>query len=238
MRRVNIQAAFVGEPSHASESSMETQEGDEAVVLAVRGGEVTVVVPAGTPDEQVLAKAGTLRGVLHLENERVLSFEIQEGAIGAYFEDEPADLHRRREESGGVGMFAAAPGHSETQSGGVVARDLMRTDVVTVSPGTSVVEAAALLAFHRISGLPVCEGDRLVGIVTEADVIGTREGRTVEEIMTRQVISIPEDMPAGQIASLLNAHRIRRVPVLREGRLVGIVSRGDIVRWVAGRGQR
>jgi CBS domain-containing protein len=231
MRRVNIQAAFVGEPSHASEALGE--DGDEAVVLAIRGGDLTVVVPQGTPDARVLDNAGTIRGTLHLENEQVLAFEIQEDAVGAFVECEPADLHRRREQSGGVGMFTSTAGGSNLPASRAVARDLMRTDVVTTSRDASVVEAAALLAFHRITGLPVCEGDRLVGIVTEADVIGTKEGRTVGEVMTANVISIREDMPANDIATLLNQHRIRRVPVVREGKLVGIVSRGDIVRLVA-----
>ena len=104
MRRVNIRAAFAGEPSHGSEISA-AEESDEAVLLAVRGGELTLVVPRDTADPQVLGAATCLRGTLHLENERVLSFEIQDGAVGAFFEDEAADLHYRREAQGGVGLF-------------------------------------------------------------------------------------------------------------------------------------
>ena len=232
MRRVNIREAFVGEPSLGSEG-LADEEGGEAVCLAVRGGEVTVVVPPGTPDERVLEAAGTLRGTIHLDNERVLSFEIQDGAVGAFFEDEAAELYQRRE--AGAGLFSLRASRAQPAGPGVLARDLMKTDVVLARPDMPVEEIAGLLAFHRISGLPVMDGDRLVGLVSEADVI-SKQGRTAAEIMTREVITVTEDTPAEDLANLLTSRRIRRVPVLRDGRLVGIVSRGDIVRYVAGPG--
>lgn len=235
MRRVNIQAAFVGEPSFASEAS-EPEEGDEAVVLTVRAGELTLVVPPGTPDERVLEVASTLRGSLHLENERVLTFEIQEGAVGAFFEDEAVELHRRQEESGGVGLFAAPPAALHQAGASVRAKDLMTTSLVTVTPDLAVEAAAALLAFHRVSGLPVVDGDQLVGLVTEADVIG-KPGASVAEIMTHEVVTVAEETPALDVANLLVERGIRRAPVLSQGKLVGIISRGDIVRWVASRGR-
>jgi CBS domain-containing protein len=232
MRRVNIRAAFVGEPSHGSESSA-AEESDEAVALVVRGGEVTIVVPQGTPDEQVVGAASTLRGTLHLENERVLSFEIQDGAVGAFFEDEAAHLHYRRQESSG--LFSLSAGRFELSGGPVRARDLMRTALVTATPDMPVQEVAELLAFHNITGMPVMQGDEVVGVVTEADVIG-KQGRTVGEIMTSEVVSVAEDTPAEEVANLLTQRRIRRVPIMRDKQLIGIVTRGDIVRWVAGRG--
>jgi CBS domain-containing protein len=234
MRRVNIRAAFAGEPSHGSEISA-AEESDEAVLVAVRGGELTLVVPRDTADPQALAAATCLRGTLHLENERVLSFEIQDGAVGAFFEDEAADLHYRREAQGGVGLFALAATPTPGIAASVLARDLMKTEVITVPPGLPVQAAAELLAFHRISGLPVLDDGRLVGVVTEADVIGKR-GSTVAEIMTRDVVSVAEDTPASDLANLLTRRGIRRAPVLRAGQLVGIVSRGDVVRWVAAHG--
>jgi len=234
MRRVNIRAAFVGEPSHGSETGA-ADESDEAVALAVRGGEITVVVPQGTADGDVLGAATTLSGTLHLENERVLSFEIQDGAVGAFFEDEAADLHYRREAQGGVGLFTLAASPTPGIAASVLARDLMKSEVITVPPDLSVQAAAELLAFHRISGLPVLDAGRLVGVVTEADVIG-KQGGTVAEIMTRDVLSVAEDTPARDLANLLTRRGIRRAPVLRAGQIVGIVSRGDVVRWVAAHG--
>jgi CBS domain-containing protein len=234
MRRVNIRAAFAGEPSHGSEISA-AEESDEAVLLAVRGGEITLVVPRDTADPQVLGAATCLRGTLHLENERVLSFEIQDGAVGAFFEDEAADLHYRRQAQGGVGLFTLSASPTPGIAASVLARDLMKTEVVTVPPDLPVQAAAELLAFHRISGLPVLDAGRLVGVVTEADIIG-KQGGTVAEIMTRDVLSVAEDAPARDLANLLTQRGIRRAPVLRAGQLVGIVSRGDVVRWVAAHG--
>jgi len=228
MKRFNIQSAFVGEPT-ASQEGLEADDDQEAVVLRVRGGELTLVVPSGTPDEQIVQRCGVLRGALRLENERVLTFEVHGDAVGAFFEDEPTRLHDRREAEGGVGMLAAASGRDAT-----LARDIMVTEVVQAGPDASVREVADLLAFHGISGLLVCAGERLVGIVSEADVIGKR-GATAADIMTREVIGVPETLPIEEVANLLTAHRIKRVPVVRDGRPVGLISRADLVRWIAAR---
>src|SRR5205823_13485111 len=107
---------------------------------------------------------------------------------------------------------------------------------ITAAPGMTVQAAAELLAFHRISGLPVLDGERLVGIVTEADIIG-KAGNTVAEIMTAEVVTVADDTPARDVASLLTSRGFRRVPITRGGQLVGVLSRGDIVRWVAARGE-
>jgi hypothetical protein len=130
MRRVNIRAAFVGEPSHASELSA-AEDSDDAVALTVRGGEITVVIPQSVADGDVLGAATCLRGTLHLENERVLTFEIQDGAVGAFFEDEAAALHYRRQEQGGVGLFSLGSSGPRTGGAAVLARDLMKTEVIT-----------------------------------------------------------------------------------------------------------
>jgi CBS domain-containing protein len=231
MRRINIRAAFVGEPSYASESSA-AEESDEAVALVVRGGEVLAVVPPGTPDARVLEAATTLRGTLHLENEQVLTFEIQDGAVGAFFEHEAAERYYRRQAQGGLFTFPAGP--ARPTEAPARARDLMRTTLVTVPPDAPVAEVARLLAFHQISGLLVVEGAQLVGVVTEADLL-SKQGQTAGDIMTREVVAVSEDATAEEIARLLTERRIRRVPVVREGRPVGVVTRGDLVRWLARR---
>ena len=113
------------------------------------------------------------------------------------------------------------------------AEDVMTTRVVTITEDQSKQQAARLLSQHRISGLPVVNADQVVvGVVTEYDVIG-KEGQTVGEIMTRGVISVTPDTELEEVSHLLVHERIKRLPVLDQGKLVGIVSRADLVKEVA-----
>ncbi|HLB13269.1 MAG TPA: CBS domain-containing protein [Dehalococcoidia bacterium] len=115
----------------------------------------------------------------------------------------------------------------------VTARDIMSRDLVAILPAATFRELVELLARHRISGVPVVEeGGRLVGVATEADVLA-RSGATVADIMTRQVLTVTEDTPVDDIGRLLARERIRRVPVVRGERVLGIVSREDVVRAMA-----
>jgi CBS domain-containing protein len=231
MKRLNVMDAFIGEPDGVSDGS--DLEGDEAVLLAVRGGEVVVVVRPGTPDERVLDSPSVVRGALRLENERVLSFEIQDGATGAFFEEESAELHRRRQQTGSVGL-SSIEGPDYMAAGRRLARDVMTEALIWTNPETSVKELSRLLTFHNISGLPVLdEAGQMVGIVSEADVIGKR-GKTVGEIMTRNVITVQHTASLESVAQLMAQHRIKRVVVLRGEDLVGLVSRADIVKALAG----
>ena len=140
--------------------------------------------------------------------------------------------------------------------------DVMVTDVATVHPETDVAEAVKLLAEHDASALPVVDAEnRLVGILSEADLIerveiGTEKhrpwwleavtaastlardfakshGKKVGEIMTSDVVSVAEDTPLSEIAALLERNRIKRVPVTRDGKLVGVVSQSNLVRALA-----
>jgi CBS domain-containing protein len=113
--------------------------------------------------------------------------------------------------------------------------DVMTTNVITIPEHQSKQQAARLLSQHRISGLPVVNDEQLVvGIVTEYDVI-SKEGQTVSEIMTRGVISVTPETDLDEVSHLLIHERIKRLPVLDGGKLVGIVSRADLVREVATR---
>ncbi|MDQ6671932.1 MAG: hypothetical protein M3069_14530 [Chloroflexota bacterium] len=79
-----MQEAFVGEPTGDPTQSLDNYaDGDEAVDIAVRGGKIQVVVPAGTPDDQIFSAHTFLGGELELEDGRVLSFQIEDGAVGA-----------------------------------------------------------------------------------------------------------------------------------------------------------
>src|SRR5215210_6851678 len=151
MRRVNIQAAFLGEGGDSDHGD------DEGLALSVRGGEVVLVLPAGTSEKRAVEAASTLRGSLRLETGRVLTFEIHDGAVGAYFEDEPAELFDRRAETpaDGLSSVSARPAQARSFGGAeelhgtlATARDVMTTTVVSTTPQESVDEAARLLTFQ------------------------------------------------------------------------------------------
>lgn len=115
------------------------------------------------------------------------------------------------------------------------AQDVMTANVVTVTPDTRIEDAAALMAQHRITGLPVLDGGgAVVGMISDFDVIGKR-GRQVNDIMTTQVISVSPDTDLDEIGHILTSRQIRRLPVVQAGHLVGIVTRGDLIKRIAQR---
>jgi CBS domain-containing protein len=125
--------------------------------------------------------------------------------------------------------------------------DVMTTRVLTAHPSMPLKELARVLAEHRISALPVLDtDDRLIGVVSERDLLVGRAhpnsrrahaeiaqaaGDTVGEIMTRSPITIAADAGLAEAARLMTGNRVKRLPVLdRDGSLVGVISRGDLVR--------
>ena len=112
------------------------------------------------------------------------------------------------------------------------AHEVMTRAVVAVRHNRAISDAAQLLVEHGISGMPVVDSeDTVVGIITERDVLLRHELiRFVSDVMTPNVITVEESTPLVDIVDILLAHSIKRVPVLREGRLVGIVSRSDVIR--------
>ncbi|HYU17775.1 MAG TPA: CBS domain-containing protein [Chloroflexota bacterium] len=109
-------------------------------------------------------------------------------------------------------------------------RDIMTQHVVTVTEDTPVLAVARVLSEKRISAVPVCGSDgAVVGLVSEFDLLA-REGKTAREVMTPGIISVSEDTDVEEVRFLLIERRIKRVPVMNGQRLVGIVSRADIVR--------
>lgn len=139
--------------------------------------------------------------------------------------------------------------------------DIMTPNVVSVGPDTEVRDIAQLLLKHRISAVPVVDEDRqLIGIVSEGDLMrrvkddgdhrdawwltlfaGGKDagdyvkshGRKAHEVMTANPLSVAENTPLHTIARMLEKHHIKRVPVLREGKLVGIVSRANLLQGIA-----
>ena len=112
--------------------------------------------------------------------------------------------------------------------------EIMTANVVSVREDSPVREVAQMLDRHRISGVPVCDQDgHMVGLVSEYDLIAKPDARTAAEAMTRDVISVMEDTSVDEVRYLLVQRKIKRVPVLSGQRLVGIVSRADLVREIA-----
>jgi len=134
--------------------------------------------------------------------------------------------------------------------------EVMTREIVTVRPDTSVGEIAGLLLNHKISAVPVIDDDRhVVGIVSEGDLLGQSpsgsprawwlqlfdEGAVcLEEIstarhlkacdvMSKPVVTVVDQTPVDVLATLMRRRRLKRVPVLQEGKLVGIVSRIDLL---------
>ncbi len=143
-------------------------------------------------------------------------------------------------------------------------REIMTLGAITVSPDATIAEAASLMLRHRISGLPVMSDLKpLAGIVTEGDLMrcaDTRSGRdrpgwliflfgagksaeqdarlhaqTVKEVMTRDVIAVRPGSPVEEAVDLMEGLGLKRLPVVRGGRPVGIVSRSDLLRPLAQR---
>lgn len=157
---------------------------------------------------------------------------------------------------------AARPTDSMPLDKALLARDIMTADVVSVGPEATLHEIAEALAENRISGVPVVDDEmRVIGIVSERDLIDEDrrrvklprtllygvlripddvlaaaydEGNTLkaEAVMTKRVITYPDDVPAREVAVTMIQRKINRIPITRDGKLVGIVSRADVLRAI------
>jgi CBS domain-containing protein len=113
---------------------------------------------------------------------------------------------------------------------------IMTPDLVTVRPDASIEEAIELLLTEQISGLPVLDQTgHLVGVITEFALLAVAydqrvKNHTVGEHMTTELITVDYDDSIRRVADLCIVHRVRRLPVLRDGRLVGIIARRDVLR--------
>jgi tRNA nucleotidyltransferase (CCA-adding enzyme) len=109
----------------------------------------------------------------------------------------------------------------------------MTVQVTTVPSNITVRELAKVFIKHNITGAPVVDKKgKVAGIVSDGDILN-HKGKRVASFMTKQIISVSEDTSVEKIANLMIAHKIKRVPVLNGEKLVGIVSRTDIVRAIA-----
>lgn len=115
-------------------------------------------------------------------------------------------------------------------------RDLMWTHVITAESGSLASHAGIRMTVGKISGLPVVDAEKsLIGMVTEFDLVRALRADTdlaatsVDELMTREVISVEADTSVDEVMEILERERILRLPVTSDGNLVGVVSRSDIL---------
>ena len=117
-------------------------------------------------------------------------------------------------------------------------RDLMTTDVVAVGPTTSIRDAARMMFRYRVSGLPVVDpDDHVLGIITEGDFLAMEleraehgiEPPVVADVMSHAVLSVSPDLELMDAARFMHEHSVKRVLVVEDDRMVGILSRFDVV---------
>ena len=112
-------------------------------------------------------------------------------------------------------------------------KEVMTTNVVSFREDTPVEEIALTLTSKRITGGPVIAADgHVVGIVSETDVF-SKKGKVARDIMSQHVITVSEDTGIDEAARLLVGERIRRVPVVKRGKMVGLLSRSDVLDFFA-----
>lgn len=109
------------------------------------------------------------------------------------------------------------------------ARDIMTKDVLTLTPDMTVAEAQDVLLRYRIHGAPVVDRtEQLVGMVSLVDLVA-RSGQRVRDIMNPDPVTASEDTPVEEVAALMLDQMVRRVPIVRGNRVVGIISASDII---------
>ncbi len=126
--------------------------------------------------------------------------------------------------------------------------DWMSRELLSVEAFDSIGTARRIMAKHRVNQLPVLDGDKLIGIVTDRDIRDAyptsmmihrvkeidrfADSYTVEAVMTFNVITVQPETPLAHAVTLLRRHRIGSLPVVRKGQLVGIITRSDILDFV------
>ena len=120
----------------------------------------------------------------------------------------------------------------------MVVRDLMNPGVVSVEPTSTAAAAARLISRHNVGALPVCGGDgKLRGVVTDRDIVlrcvaaeDDPAQTPVRDIMTRSCVTVSPNADCREAARLMSAQQVRRLPVVEEGKVVGMLSLGDLAK--------
>jgi CBS domain-containing protein len=114
-------------------------------------------------------------------------------------------------------------------------RDIMTKNVAYVDPNSTVVDAAQLMQKHNVGSVPVCDQNGVVGIVTDRDIVvrnvahGNNPMNTpVKDVMTSQITTVTPEMDVREVSTIMSNNKIRRMPVVENNKLVGIVALGDL----------
>ena len=114
-------------------------------------------------------------------------------------------------------------------------KDIMTSNVTYVSPDTTITQAAQLMQKHNIGSVPVCQGDSVIGIVTDRDIVvrniahGKDPGSTpVRDVMTSSVQTVSPEDDLSDVAKIMADNQVRRVPVTDGNKLVGMLALGDL----------
>ncbi|MBP5427491.1 MAG: CBS domain-containing protein [Clostridiales bacterium] len=113
-------------------------------------------------------------------------------------------------------------------------KDVMTKNVACISPTSTIIEAARLMQKHNVGVIPVCDATKMVGIVTDRDIVvrnianGTGVDKEVRDIMTSDVKTVTKDMDVEDATNIMSEAQVRRLPVLEDNKVIGMVSIGDI----------
>ncbi|GAB6156273.1 CBS domain-containing protein [Desulfosporosinus burensis] len=114
-------------------------------------------------------------------------------------------------------------------------REVMTTSVECATPNNTVVELATMMKNNDIGSIPICEAQKVIGIITDRDIVlkavadgKNIEKRTAKEVMNSKLITVTADQDVHEAASLMSKYQIRRLPVVEQGKLIGIVALGDL----------
>ncbi|NJD02939.1 MAG: CBS domain-containing protein [Ruminiclostridium sp.] len=117
----------------------------------------------------------------------------------------------------------------------MIVKDIMTRNVAYINPDSSVTEAAQLMQKHNVGSIPVCDKNGVIGLVTDRDIVvrnvahGTDPNSTpVKSVMTSKVTTVSSDMDVEQVTGIMSKNKIRRIPVVDNNMLVGIVALGDL----------
>ncbi len=221
------------------ESISEAADGDEALTL-FQGNEFDLaLLDWGMPGKTGLEVLRAIRAkpsdipviMVSAERSRERVVEAAEAGVTGYL-IKPIEQDTLQEK---LGPYCQGV---KVNTSGYRCRNVMTSDVITIHADATVDEAIALLLEHGISGLPVVDdGNLLLGLITEFNLLESitnpdLKEQSVRKVMSTDLMTVDEDTIPLKVVTLMQEHRIRRIPVVRGNELVGVISRRDVLRYV------